>query len=110
VLGPAGAEARSFSKRGEESYALGLMIANNRFPPASCVFVDGDQEEKPRVNVLPGGDAPEIVVFRDLEKKNWAELHAKIHRGFSDAADACKQATTYGNHHDRCGTQRINFC
>jgi hypothetical protein len=40
VLGLAGAEPRSFSKRGEESYALGLMIANNRFPRASCVFVE----------------------------------------------------------------------
>jgi hypothetical protein len=54
-------------------------------------LLNGDQEEKPRVNVLPGGDAHEIVVFRDLEKKNWAELHARIHRGFSDVADACNR-------------------
>jgi hypothetical protein len=50
--------------------------------------------------VLPGGDAPECVVFRDLEKNNWADLHTRLNRGFSDVADACKQATTYADHHD----------
>jgi hypothetical protein len=46
------------------------------------------------------GDAPECVVFRDLETKNWAELHARLNRGFADVADACKQAMTYADHHD----------
>ncbi len=81
-------------------YALGLMSAGDRFPRPTCVFVDGDQEKKLGCFVLPGGEAPEIVVFRGLEDKNWADLHTRLNRGFSNVADACKQAMTYSDHHD----------
>lgn len=81
-------------------YALGQMAAGNRFPRPTCVFVDGDQEQRPGCSALPGGEAPERVVFRDLEKKNWANLSARLNRGFADVADACKQAVTYNDHHD----------
>jgi predicted ATPase len=81
-------------------YALGQMAASNRFPRPTCVFVDGDQEQKTGCSILPGGDAPEPVIFRNLEQKNWADLHTRLNRGFSDVADTCKQAMTYTDHHD----------
>lgn len=81
-------------------YALGMMAAANRFPRPTCVFVDGDQEAKTGCHIMPGADAPERVVFKDLEKKGWASLHDRLHRGYADVADACKQATTYADHHD----------
>jgi hypothetical protein len=76
------------------------MVASNRFPRPTCVFVDGDQEVKPGCSILPGKDAPERVIFSALEQENWANLHNRINRGFSDVADACKQAMTYADHHD----------
>jgi hypothetical protein len=76
------------------------MAAGDRFPRATCVFVDGDQEAKVGCSALPGNDSPERVVFGSLEQKNWASLHTRINRGFSEVADACKQATTYTNHHE----------
>ena len=81
-------------------YALGQMLAGNRFPRPTCVFVDGDQEAKTGCVALPGGDAPEIVIFSALDGTDWATLHERLNRKYSDVADACKQAMTYGDHHE----------
>ena len=81
-------------------YSLGQMADGGRFARPTVVFVDGDQEVKSGCSVLPGSDAPERVVFDALDKQNWASLHTRINRGYSDVADACKQAMTYTNHHD----------
>jgi hypothetical protein len=81
-------------------YALGQMAAGNRFPRPTVVFVDGDQESKPGCTVLPGGDAPERVVFYALDAANWTNLYQRLNRNYSDVADACKQAMTYTDHHE----------
>jgi energy-coupling factor transporter ATP-binding protein EcfA2 len=81
-------------------YALGQMVASDRFPRPTVVFVDGDQETKDGCFVLPGGDAPERVVFHALDNVNWAKLHERLNRRYSDVADACKQAMTYADHHE----------
>ena len=81
-------------------YALGRMAAAKRFPRPTCVFIDGDQEAKLGCAVLPGGDAPECVVFSGLSDRNWANLHERLNRSFSETADACKQAMTYRDHHE----------
>ncbi|MGB7100869.1 MAG: ATP-binding protein, partial [Xanthobacteraceae bacterium] len=80
--------------------ALGQMASQNRFPRPSRVFLDGDNSIAPGCILLPGGDAPEIVVFDALKQKNWGELSARVGRNFSDVADACNSAMTLGNHHD----------
>jgi predicted ATPase len=80
-------------------YALGLMAAGNRFPRPTCVFVDGDQEPKDGCFVLPGGDAPERVVFEALNISDWAKLHERLNRSYPDVADACKHAMTFTDHH-----------
>lgn len=80
--------------------ALGQMAFQNRFPRPSRVFLDGDNSTAPGCILLPGGDAPEIVVFDGLKQKNWSELPARVGRNFSDVVDACNSAMTLGNHHD----------
>src|SRR5262249_9519483 len=47
-------------------YALGQMAANRRFRRPTCIYLDGDSAEGVGVTILPGGDAPERVVFNVL--------------------------------------------
>ncbi|OAI62518.1 ATPase AAA [Ralstonia solanacearum] len=80
-------------------YALGIMASQNRFPRPSCVFVDGDQEAKAGCMALPGGDAPERVIFAALQHASWPDLATLLARGFADIADACETAMTSADHH-----------
>lgn len=80
--------------------ALGIMISNNRFPRPTCVFLDGDSAEAPGCNLLPGGDAPERVVFADLKKRGWDSVWSRIGRDSSQVHDACSRAMTSTDHHD----------
>lgn len=81
-------------------YALGQMVANSRFPRATCVYLDGDSETGPGCHLLPGGDAPEQVVFRFLQSKHWANLWSRIGRDTSVVTDACASAMTLEDHHE----------
>jgi predicted ATPase len=80
--------------------ALGQMIKHKRFIRPTCVFLDGDNGEVEGCVRLPGGDAPERVVFEDLQKKNWGDVPARIGRDVSKVIDACNNAMTLTNHHD----------
>lgn len=80
--------------------SLGMMVSQGRFPRPSCVFLDGDQAEAPGCLLLPGGDAPELVVFSDLLKVGWAKVSARTGRAYADVADACAQAMALTDHHD----------
>lgn len=78
--------------------ALGTMAANKRFTRPTCVFIDGDSEPGPGCHVLPGGDAPEQVVFKGLRAKNWADLWVTVNRDTSLVHDACANAMTLDHH------------
>jgi hypothetical protein len=82
--------------------ALGQMVAANRFPRPTVVFLDGDNDNAPGCMLLPGGDAPERVVFGTLRKRNpnWGELWTRIGRDVASTADACERAMLLGDHHD----------
>ena len=80
--------------------ALGQMVKQGRFPNASLVFLDGDCSAAEGCILLPGGDAPERVIFEGLKTKNWGDLSARVGRNFADLADACNTAMTLNNHHD----------
>jgi len=54
--------------------ALGQMVEGGRFLRPTCVFLDGDNDNSPGCIVLPGGDAPERVVFNDLRAGRWGHL------------------------------------
>ncbi len=65
---------------------LGIMVSQDRFPRPSCVFLDGDQADATGCSLLPGGDAPERVVFGDLERIAWGKLRERIGRQYADVA------------------------
>lgn len=78
--------------------ALGEMLS--RFPRPTLIFLDGDQEPSAGCLTLPGGDAPERVVFEGLKQLNWKGLSERTGRSPSDVIDACDAAMTGANHHD----------
>jgi len=79
--------------------ALGMMASQNRFPRPTCVFLDGDSSAAAGCQLLPGGDAPEQVVFNDLKDKDWAGVSQRIARDHSAVHDACNRAMTVNDHH-----------
>lgn len=80
--------------------SLGIMAHQKRFPRPTGVFLDGDQAEAAGCALLPGGDAPECVIFEGLREKNWGRVHERVGRQFADVADACTQAMSMTNHHE----------
>lgn len=80
--------------------ALGQMVANNRFPRPSVVFLDGDNAASLGCSLLPGDDAPERIVFEELQRKKWGEVWLRIGRDLSAVADALSKSMTLGDHHD----------
>jgi predicted ATPase len=81
-------------------HALGQMIQNKRFPRPSCVYLDGDNAAATGCILLPGGDAPERVVFKALKRAKWGDLWTRIARDMSVVADTCSNAMTLGDHHE----------
>lgn len=80
--------------------ALGQMVAQQRFPRPTCVFLDGDSADAIGCVVLPGGDAPEQVVFNGLRVKGWAGISERIGRESSTVHDACNRSMTVSDHHN----------
>lgn len=81
-------------------YALGIMVANKRFPRPSCVFLDGDSGPGQGCVILPGQDSPERVVFGALKGQAWANLWTRVGRDSSLVDDACSSAMTLNDHHE----------
>lgn len=83
-------------------YALGQMAAAKRFQRPSCVFIDGDSAPGDGCTPLPGGDAPERVVFNALRNgaPKWGDVWTRIARDLSSVEDACSNAMTLSDHHD----------
>lgn len=80
--------------------ALGIMRVQNRFPRPTVIFLDGDQDPSPGCVNLPGGDAPEHVVFEGLNEQDWAGVDRRVGRPISDVIDSCAAAMTLSNHHE----------
>jgi predicted ATPase len=79
---------------------LGIMVQEGRFHRPTVVFLDGDQGPSPGVNILPGGDAPEIVVFDALKEKSWIEIPDRLGRSRSEVVERLTGAMTLPNHHE----------
>jgi predicted ATPase len=79
--------------------ALGCMVTEGRFIRPTSVYLDGDQHPAEGCTLLPGGDAPERVVFEALSEVNWSRLAERLGRKHPDVADACLSAMTDGDHH-----------
>lgn len=78
--------------------SLGQMTRDNRFKRPTIVFLDGDSPPSPGCFVLPGGDAPEQVVFKELKSRNFGNLFARLGRDSGVIKDACTQAMTLDHH------------
>jgi predicted ATPase len=81
-------------------HALGIMAAQNRFPRPTCVFLDGDNDQAQGCTLLPGGDAPERVVFEAMKVKRWGNLWTRLNRDIAWTIDACSNAMTLADHHE----------
>ena len=79
--------------------SLGLMVAQDRFPRPSLVYLDGDQDVRDGCNVLPGGDVPERVVFEALRDAGWPNTAERLGRGTAETIDALNQAMFDPDHH-----------
>jgi hypothetical protein len=61
--------------------------------------------------LLPGGDAPERVIFEELKKKKWGNLWTRMSRDMSWVTDACTNAMTLTDHHEWTKTSANSlFC
>lgn len=80
--------------------ALGQMAVANRFRRPTLVFLDGDQGTAQGCIPLPGGDAPERVVFGRLQREHWRHVWTKVSRDVATVADACERAMTLADHHE----------
>lgn len=80
--------------------ALGQMVEGQRFPRPTRVFLDGDQGTAVGCILLPGGDAPERVVFEKLRRDGWRHLWTRIGRDIALTTDSCERAMTLSDHHD----------
>jgi predicted ATPase len=78
--------------------ALGQML--DKFPRTSMVFLDGDQSPSQGCMLLPGGDAPERVVFEGMAVTNYSGIATRLSRSESEVIDICTSAMTLANHHD----------
>lgn len=81
-------------------YALGQMVAKHRFPRPSCVFLDGDSASGEGCLILPGGDAPERVIFNQLKTHRFGDVWSHVARDVSSIEDLCAAAMTLNDHHD----------
>ncbi len=80
--------------------ALGQMVEGKRTPSQWRVYLDGDQPASPGCALLPGGDAPERVVFTGLDLIRWNGVAQRVGRGHSEVVDTCRKAMTYTDHRD----------
>jgi hypothetical protein len=76
------------------------MVQGNRFPRPTRVFLDGDQPQTTGCVILPGGDAPERVIFEGLKEKDWPNVAVRVGRSHSSLVDACARAMTVDDHHE----------
>jgi predicted ATPase len=92
-------------------YALGQMVHQKRFRRPTCVFLDGDTDPADGCVVLPGGEAPEPVVFEGLRAIRWGDLWTRIGRDIASVSDACSQAMLLRDHHDwvRSAANQLRF-
>ena len=80
--------------------ALGQMVEARRFRRPTRVFLDGDQGTAKGCVLLPGGDAPERVVFEKLQRERWRHLWTRIGRDIALLSDSCERAMTLADHHE----------
>lgn len=80
--------------------SLGMMNHQGRFPKASIVLLDGDQDPSDGCIILPGEDAPERVIYNALNYIGFPNVASTISRSHSDLVNFCQTTMTLPDHHD----------
>lgn len=80
--------------------SLGIMNHQNRFPKATIVLLDGDQDPSEGCLILPGEDAPERVIYEALNNIGFTDVATRLSRSHSDLVNHCQTAMTFPDHHD----------
>lgn len=78
---------------------MGELSAENKLPHKSVSILDGDMEDAAGCLKLPGNDAPERVVFRDLRDLRWPNLDARFGIGAGTLFEFLEDAMRNDNHH-----------
>ena len=78
---------------------LGGLAYENKLPQKSLAVVDGDKEAGKGCIRLPGEEAPEVVVFRELQNKNWHHLPDRFGIGAGRLFDYLEDAMRNPDHH-----------
>lgn len=63
---------------------MGKLADEGKLPQPGVGILDGDQAPSQGCATLPGGDAPERVVFHALRDRNWGNLHERFGIGAGD--------------------------
>ncbi len=79
---------------------LGSLSSNERLPSPGIGVLDGNEEPAEGCIVLPGGQAPERLVFGELKAKEWADLPARFGVGAGDLFTWLDDAMLKPDHHD----------
>lgn len=79
---------------------LGRMVQGERFPRPTLVVLDGDQDQTDGTFVLPGGEAPERVVFGVLAGLGWPDVAQRLSRSHAQLVDSATHAMTLPDHHE----------
>lgn len=78
---------------------LGQLGAQGRLPHKSLSILDGDIEVTEGCITLPGGDAPEKVVFSGLKEAGWPNIHARFGIGAGSLLGYIEDAMLTPDHH-----------
>jgi predicted ATPase len=78
---------------------LGDLSSKGRLPSPGLGVLDGDEAPATGCIVLPGGRAPERVVFEGLKAKGWPDLPARFGTGAGDLLTWLEDAMLAPDHH-----------
>lgn len=82
---------------------LGRLSSEAKLPYKALGVLDGDQNASPGCIVLPGGDAPEKMVFAGLKALKWNNLDHRFGIGAGTLFDHFNDAMLSPDHHEWCG-------
>ena len=78
---------------------MGELAASDRLEQKGLGVLDADMEEAAGCILLPGGNAPERVVFEGLRDKSWPKLSERFGIGAGDLLTYLEDAILDADHH-----------
>lgn len=79
---------------------MGDLNHKRMLPQAGIGVLDGDMQPHNGCIIIPGGDAPEKVVYKELKQNNWENLDNRFGIGAGTLFDILDEAILLPDHHD----------